>query len=360
MISINAARTIAVSASGVHQNLALREAVERMLCVQLDSINYVARAHALTLSVRTGLPIETVPEALWTPGNIFEYPLHASCVVSVRDWPLVAPLMRAALAAPPKWAPRQDLADKIMELLATRGPLSLPQMDLDEDVSRGWNWSAGRSALEYLVLTGQVVCVERSGWTRVYDLPHRVIPPDLLRQELPREEALRGLVRRAVHAMGVASAQDVAEYLRMSIQRAENLLTGLEGLEATRIEGLEHQYFTPPEAPTPADPDDDRATVLNPFDNLVWDRRRTQILFGFTHTLEAYKPASRRQFGYYTCPVLVGTDLIGRVALKADRKNRRLIVEGSWLETGPRSGRAALNRAVADLEQRMFQRAGRA
>lgn len=309
----------------------------------------------MTISLRSGLATADVPRRIWSSNDFFEYPLHASSVVSIGDWPLVAPLMRAAAErSPARRKPPLATVGQIVEALESRGPLTLSEIDLDEVGTKGWDWSEGRKALEYLIWTGEVVCVTRRGWTRVYDLARRAVPERLASREMPYEEALLELVLRSVRAMGLASARDVAEYLRLPVGRAEVLLAQHQALEPMRIRGLEDVFYRTADLDVEVDPPEDLAVVLSPFDNLVWDRRRTELLFGFSHILEAYKPAARRTCGYYTCPVLVGNDLVGRVDVKTDRKKRELIVVGVWTESSSTVARQGIDRAIAELEQRVL------
>jgi uncharacterized protein YcaQ len=55
-----------------------------------------------------------------------------------------------------------------------------------------------------------------------------------------------------------------------------------------------------------------RTAPLSPFDSLIWDRARTERVFGVTHRLEAYVPKEKRIHGYFAMPVLAGGRLIGR------------------------------------------------
>ena len=87
-----------------------------------------------------------------------------------------------------------------------------------------------------------------------------------------------------------------------------------------------------------------RTTLLSPFDSLIWDRKRTQRMFGFSHSLEAYVPAHKRVHGYFAMPLLAGGRLVGRV--DPARSGRTLIARRVSLERA--SAAEAMVRALRE------------
>ena len=88
--------------------------------------------------------------------------------------------------------------------------------------------------------------------------------------------------------------------------------------EPAVVEGVKGEWRVDPAA---LDADfEGRTALLSPFDRLVYDRRRAQELFEFEYTLEMYKPAAKRRWGYYALPVLHDDQLVGKVDATADHK----------------------------------------
>jgi uncharacterized protein YcaQ len=208
-----------------------------------------------------------------------------------------------------------------------------------------WDWSDTKVVLERLLHVGEVVCVERRGWKRVYRLAAGAIPAELLEQEPTDDECRLALIARAGRALGVATASELAEYYRLALPTVPPLLPD-SGLVPVEVQGWAEPAWADPTAlaalETP--PGRARTTLLSPFDSLVWNRPRTLRIFGFAHVIEAYKPAPTRRYGYFAMPVLTGGKLIGRVDPK--REGRTLVARQVALSSSSAASVAATGRAL--------------
>ena len=204
-----------------------------------------------------------------------------------------------------------------------------------------WDWDVVKHALEYLWLFGEVAIAGRRGFERRYGLAEQVIPAEVLAAPVDRDDAVRELVRRAAAAYGVATASDLADYWR--IRDRPRILAAIADLESSgELQPVEVEGWTSAGRPAKAwvhrdatlPRRVDAAAILTPFDPVVWFRDRAERLFDFEYRIEIYTPAPKRRFGYYSLPVLVGDDLVGRVDLKADRAASTLLVQSAWWEHG--------------------------
>lgn len=345
------ARRIALRAQGLRGADARRGGVPAMLrrlgAVQLDTISVLARSHELVAYARLGdVGRARVERAYWgTAGGqaaAFEYWSHAACVLPVEAWPSFAFRRRARRARGRRWHQvPEGMTAEVTARLRAEGPLTASQLGGAKGPGSWWSWTGQKIAIEWLLDIGEVVCVRRTGWRRVYDLPERALPPEVLARpddEISDEECLTTLVGLAGRALGVATRADLADYHRLTGAQVESVIGGA-GLVPVEVAGWNAPAWADPEALKNADVRArHRTTLLSPFDSLIWFRRRTERMFGFTHRLEAYTPAADRVHGYFAMPLLAGGRLRGRV--DPTREGRTLVAKRVSLD-GPAAVPAA-------------------
>ena len=168
----------------------------------------------------------------------------------------------------------------------------------------------------------------------MYDLPERVLPPAVLALPVPTEaEAQIRLLDIAGRALGIMTATDLRDYFRLGpdeTRAALAVLVETGRLQPVSVEGWDRPGYLHVEARIPRRID--ATALLAPFDPMVWERSRTERIFGFRYRIEIYVPADKRQYGYYVLPFLLGDRLVARVDLKADRLNLRLLVRAVHYE----------------------------
>ncbi|MEU5994749.1 crosslink repair DNA glycosylase YcaQ family protein [Spirillospora sp. NPDC047418] len=243
----------------------------------------------------------------------FEYWAHAASVIPMADWPLFAFRRRAYLERGWRWHKvPEGVCDDIRARLKADGPLTTKELGGAKASAEWWDWSDHKIGIEWLLDIGEVVCVERVGWRRVYDLAERAVPPELLARDLDDDACLTALVARAGRALGVATRGDLADYYRVRQDQVDRVIEAT-GLVPARVDGWSQRAWADPEALARPPRGRHATTLLSPFDSLVWDRARASRVFGFDHRLEAYVPKGKRVHGYFAMPLLAGGRLIGRV-----------------------------------------------
>ncbi len=331
------ARLVTLRAQGFIGTEARRGGVAGLLrrlgAVQLDTISVLARSHELVPYARLG-PIarSTIERTYWHPRRpaAFEYWSHAACVLPIEEWPYYEFRRREFAARGLRWhQSHPEVCERVLARIRTEGPLTATQLGGAKNGGAWWDWSETKIAVEWLLDTGHVICARRTGWRRVYDLPERVLPADLLGQELTTEECLTRLTAVAGRALGVVAHADLPDYQRISYGRTRlgngqaptaagsAVAAGLVPVQISAGKrGSAVRAWADPAALAALGQTSrgrHRTTLLSPFDSLIWHRRRTMRVFGFHHSLEAYVPQAKRVHGYFAMPLLAGGQLVGRV-----------------------------------------------
>jgi hypothetical protein len=319
-------------------------AVQRLGCVQLDSISTVDRSHRLALGARIGAYPEAAVAKLMREGRIFEYWAHEACLVPMEDYPMHRWRM-AHFAESHPWhgnvlEREPELTKQVLREIGERGPLGSRHF---EGTGSGgmWNWKPAKVVLEALHSAGRLAIAGRDGFQRLYDLTERLIPAAVL--DVPaatRDEFVRWATVRGVKARGALTEAAVAEMWRLrggaaGVRPHADALVAEGKLHKVEVEDGKAPVLVAADAE--ADGSVPPALLLSPFDNLVWDRAFLERVFGFRHVIEVYKREPERVYGYYVLPLLRKDRLVGRADLKHDRAERTLVVKSFHPEPGVRS-----------------------
>lgn len=355
-LTVNQARRIALAAQGLTRPRAsgrvdvrhFRSVLGHVGVVQLDSVNVLARAHYMPFFSRLGPYDQTALDRwLWGSREMFEYWGHEASVMPIEDRPLMSHRMRGAQP----WRSierlietRPGLIEAVRQEVDRRGPLTLSELSAAAKRSDPWwGWSDEKHALEWLFFRGDLAVADRINFSKVYDLPERVHDQSILEVEgLDETSARSRLLEQAAKSLGVATVADLADYYRIRVPVARPLVEDLVrrgSLERVEVEDWREDAYLHPSATLPHR--HRGATLLSPFDPLVWFRPRVERLFGFQYRIEIYVPADKRVYGYYVLPFLFDGELVGRVDLKADRAQGVLQVKAAHVEDGCDPARVA-------------------
>lgn len=335
--------------------------------VQVDSIQWVERAHHQILFSRnqTYRP-KDLQHLLENDRSLFEHWTHDASVIPSAFFPYWKHrFVRREERIRQNWAKWQgDGFDQAFEETYTRirdhGPVMARDVKAEDHKSGGWwNWHPSKTALEFLWHTGKLSIARREGFQKVYDLSERVIPAEHHSAEVDHDTFVDWACRAALTRLGFATSGEIAAFFDIvTPDEAKAWVIAhrdeLQELALETVDGKSRASFAfadnvaslldAPEPPA-------RIRVLSPFDPLIRDRNRTERLFGFFYRIEVFVPEPKRQYGYYVFPLLEGDRLIGRIDMKAERKEGVLDVRRLWLEPGVKPTAGRLDKLEAELQR---------
>lgn len=357
------ARRLAIAAQGLNvacdappSTRDIRATIARQGLLQIDSVNVLVRAHYMPLYSRHGAYDTATLDAEAYRGKrrrLFEYWAHEASLVPVEMHPLFRWRMADAERGEGIYGSiaefareRRGFVEGVLKQIREDGPLAASGIAEGGQSTKGWwGWSEGKHAIEYLFWAGHVTTRRRetAGFTRIYDLPERVLHGDVLGLPTPpREAAQRALLMHASRVLGVATAADLRDYFRLPAGDCKSRIGELVELGAllpVTVEGWPQEAYLDPAARIPRKVAAN--ALLSPFDPLVWFRSRAERLFDFSYRIEIYTPAEKRTFGYYCLPFLMDDRIAGRIDLKADRGGCCLAVEAAHAESDATPGEVA-------------------
>jgi uncharacterized protein YcaQ len=339
---------------------AVAAAVAHLGYVQIDTINVIERCHHHILYSR--IPAyrrADLRQAQSADKSVFEYWTHALSYVPSADFRYFVPLMREHRREGHKWYASVKPADtrKVMRLLKA-GPLTI--RDIEDDVLREKEhlWQSrkpSKFALQLGFYTGALTISERTGMLKTYELMTRHFGWDKPPKPASASELAAYLLDRSLRSQGVVSLDSICHLdapSKAAVRRVIEARVRKKELVPVAIDGAGKQehWLRPELLETPGEDAAPLVHILSPFDPLIIQRKRTELIFGYGHKFEAYVPKPKRVFGYFALPVLVDDEIVAALDLKTDRQNRKLLMQ-KWNWVGP--GKAAKGEARKALKRRI-------
>ena len=344
-ISRAEAKKIILTAQGLHKASpfgagpqSVIKAIEHLGYVQLDTISVIERAHHHVLWNRIpSYKQQWLDDAQIKERKVFEYWSHAAAYLPMKDYRFSLPVMNTFKDKKDSW-PTSSKADmkKVVERIHTDGPVMSRDFESDHKGGTWWDWKPPKWALQRLFLEGHIMVSHRKGFQRVYDLPERIIPTDVISTTPSTKEYYTYLIIKTLEAQGLATRNELMHLRHIPPKDFDLLLNEL--MEAGSILAVQMDaskiYFTLPSYSGKKTRLPERITFLSPFDNAIIWRNRLKDIFAFDYTLECYLPAPKRTYGYFCLPILYKDQFVGRIDMKVERANRLLKVHNIFWDEG--------------------------
>jgi uncharacterized protein YcaQ len=339
-------------------------AVEHLGYVQIDTINVIERCHHHILYSRIpAYQRAHLQQAQSVDKSVFEYWTHALSYVPTRDLRFFRRDMRAYKTSPAPWFKSVSTKDlrKVLRLIRNSGPLTIRDIDDDVLVEKEHLWASrkpSKRALQLAFYTGVLAVSARTGMVKTYDLAARHFGWERPPPPATEREVGTYLLDRALRAQGLVSLDSVC-YMDAPRKKAVRRLIDARvrggELVAVKLEGAEKAEHWMPAGILDTAPQaaPDLVHILSPFDPLIIQRKRLQLLFDYGHRFEAYVPKEKRVFGYFALPVLIGDEIVAALDLKTDRQKQHLAVQ-KWTWVG--SGAARRHKKMIEEELHRFER----
>jgi uncharacterized protein YcaQ len=338
---------------------AVADAIAHLGYVQIDTIHVIERCHHHILYTRIpDYRRADLHQAQSADRSVFEYWTHALSYVAAADFRFFIPDMRLHKREGHRWFASVTPADtrKVMRLLK-QGALTIRDIEDDVLTEKQHLWASrkpSKRALQLAFYCGVVTVSERNGMLKTYELMNRHFGWDRPPKAASDGEITVYLLDRALRAQGVVSLDSICHLdapRKQAVRRLIERRVRRGDLVPVALEGAgKQEHWAAPASFSNGLEQNSLVHILSPFDPLIIQRKRTELFFGYQHLFEAYVPREKRKLGYFALPVLAGEDIVAALDLKADRQNRKLLMQ-KWTWVGP--GKAAKGEARAALKRRI-------
>ncbi len=312
-------------------------AIEHLGYVQIDTISAIQRAHHHTLWNRNPRYKSSHLEQLTADKKVFEYWSHAAAYLPMRDFRYSLPRKQAIANGTQKhwYAPDKRLMKSVLQRITTEGPLMAKDFEHSGKKTGEWTSKPAKQALEYLFMQGELMVPSRVNFHKVYDLTERVLPEDTDTNLPHPEEYARYLITRYLRANGLGQVTEIAYLLRNTKLLVATVLQEMvSNGELLKINVSDNSYYIVPSSLELLNKplSRNKLKILSPFDNLLIQRKRMQALFNFDYVIECYVPEAKRQYGYFSLPILWDGKLVARMDCRTERGKSLLHIHHLALE----------------------------
>jgi len=341
----------------LHGKKGVLEYLRKVRCIQVDPLDRVGMNHELVLNARVqGFSPELLWELLYQDRSLLEGLDKMLSIYPVEDWPFFARFRQRSREHESKSPRGKKVAPaypQVLEQIEKRGPLCSGDIQLNQKVD--WYWAPttlARAALESLFFRGELGIHHRQKKRKYYELLQKLLPPEVFSRKDPNHQDSDyhdWHTLRRIRSVGLLwnRASDIWAGLFKTPERnaaLSRLEKEAENASRERILRVQVQDIPAPfflahsqlplleKCMAPCDPEPPQVRFLAPLDNLLWDRKMVEALFGFSYNWEVYKPASQRTYGYYVLPVLYGDRFVARFEPVRDRNTKCLRILGWWWE----------------------------
>lgn len=349
----------------------LYQLIEDLGYVQLDSIRTVERAHHHILFSRNQTYKQDQLDRLYEHGQcLTEQWTHDASIIPSKFFPYWKhrfPRIKKRYAQSAWWQSRVKNPRKALKIVRERiekdGPVGARDFETEKGNTREtwWGWTPQKAALEYLWRTGDLAVTRRHNFQKIYDQTHRVLHADHATPKVSKTEFVNWACQSAIHRLGIATPGEIARFWdALSPKEVTSWLAKADrntiipvSIGGTSGEGARAAYARPDIEPLLGAIDDmpKRIRLISPFDPVIRDRQRLKRLFDFDYRIEIFVPEKKRLYGYYVFPILEEDRFIGRIDLKAFRKEDRLAVQGLWLEPKVKLTKGRKQKLDAELDR---------
>ncbi|NLG24866.1 MAG: hypothetical protein GX558_05890 [Clostridiales bacterium] len=334
-------------------------------CIQFDPLDVVGRNPDLMLQSRVeGYSPRHLERALYADRRLIDGFDKNLAIFAVEDFPHLRRLRDGTFRGFRTHQAIEAASAAVLDAIDRRGPLCSDDLDMNEKVD--WPWgktTLARAALESLWVAGRLVIHHKKGVRRYYDRIERHLPAHILAAKDPNprdEDYYKWQVLRRIRSVGLMWNRGSDAYLCIDGMKkpgrdgAFQALLAEGAIEPVEVDGVGTLYAATADLPrierAAGQPTPPVGRVIAPLDNLMWDRRLIEALFGFRYRWEVYVPADKREYGYYVLPVMLGDRFAARFE-PSPWRGGPLSIKNWWWETEPDAeARQAIDRCMGRFE----------